>query len=67
MDSSVTGDREPWLDARQAWFRSGQRTPMSYGFAAVAEGGAGDLDFESARRAILERERERASGRPSRR
>lgn len=56
-------EREQWLDARAAFYRGGQRTPMAYGFAAVGEPRPGDLDFEAARRAILERERERAGGR----
>jgi nitrous oxide reductase accessory protein NosL len=60
---AMDSEREQWIDARAAFYRGGQRTPMAYGFAAVSEARPGDLDFEGARRAILERERERASGR----
>jgi hypothetical protein len=66
-DSDAAGERVEWLDARRAAFRPRQRTPMAYGFAAVAAARPGDLDFESARRAILEHERERADGRDARR
>jgi nitrous oxide reductase accessory protein NosL len=66
MDFDAAGDTEKWLDARRAFFRPGQRTPMAYGFAAVAAARDGDVDFEAARRAILEHERERASGRDPR-
>ena len=52
-----------WLDARRASYRSGERTPMAYGFAALGAPTAGSVDFEEARRAILEGERERASRR----
>jgi nitrous oxide reductase accessory protein NosL len=55
--------REDWIEARTAFYRPNQRTPMAYGFGAVGEAAPGDLDFEAARRAILERERERAGGR----
>jgi len=59
---AMDAEGERWLDARRASWRGGQRTPMAYGFGAVGEAGPGDLDFEAARRAILERERERAGG-----
>jgi nitrous oxide reductase accessory protein NosL len=56
---------EHWLDARTASFVSGQRTPMAYGWAAVARGAPGALSFDAAREAILARERGRAAhGRP---
>lgn len=48
--------REQWIPARTAFYRSGQATPMSYGFAAVSDGAAGDTDFETTRKIILERE-----------
>lgn len=54
-------DREEWLDARAAFFRSGQRTPMAWGLGAVAASEPGAVDFEAARRIVLERASERAS------
>jgi len=54
-------DREQWLDARSAFFRTGQRTPMAWGFGAVATSEPGAVDFETARRIVLERASERAS------
>ncbi|RIL06621.1 MAG: protein NosL [Proteobacteria bacterium] len=60
MDSqSSDAQRESWLDARRAHFRSDQRTPMAYGWAAVARAGPDTADFDAARRAILEHQRER--------
>jgi hypothetical protein len=52
MDSE--GDAERWLDGRSAAYRSGQRTPMAYGFTAVGEPAPGTVDFERARLEILE-------------
>jgi hypothetical protein len=54
-------DREEWLDARTASFRTGQRTPMAWGLGAVAASEPGAVDFEAARRIVLERASERAS------
>jgi hypothetical protein len=54
MDAGAGGER--WLDGRRAAYRPGQRTPMAYGFAAVAEAEPGAVDFEAARRAILEQQ-----------
>ena len=48
------GARDEWIDGRAAFFRSGQRTPMAYGFAAVGRAEPGALDFAQARRAVLE-------------
>jgi hypothetical protein len=56
-------ERREWLDARRAFFRSGRATPMAYGFAARSAPEPGALDFEAARRALLEQERERLSRR----
>ena len=50
-----------WLDATTARFAAGHRSPMAYGFAAVADG---DHDLEAVRRAVQAREDERR--RPSR-
>ncbi|MCC6640321.1 MAG: protein NosL [Deltaproteobacteria bacterium] len=50
-------DRQEWLDARSAFYRPGQRTPMAYGFGAIAAPENGSLDFDAFRRRIRERER----------
>ena len=55
-------DGGQWIDARSAFYRPGQRTPMAYGFGAVAKPEDGALDFEALRRRI--RERERPGSRP---
>jgi copper chaperone NosL len=54
-------DREEWLDARVAFYRPDQRTPMAWGFGAVSSREAGAVDFDAARSAVLAGERERAS------
>lgn len=54
-------DREEWLDARAAFYRTGQRTPMAWGFGAVASGEPGAVAFDAARQSVLARERERSS------
>lgn len=46
-----------WIDARSAFYRGGQRTPMAHGFGAIAESEPGAVDFETFRRRIRERER----------
>jgi len=53
--------RAEWIDARQAFYRPDQRTPMAYGFAAVQIQAPGSVDFETARQAILERSRDRSA------
>jgi len=53
--------RAEWIDARQSFFRPNQRTPMAYGFAAVQRQTPDSVDFETARRAILERTRDRSA------
>lgn len=58
-------DGEAWLDARRAFYRPGQRTPMAHGFGAIARAEPGALDFEAASAAILAKKKERAAhGRP---
>lgn len=52
---------EQWLDARHAFYRPGQRTPMAYGLAALREAEPGAVDFEGALGALREQERERAA------
>lgn len=42
-----------WLDARQAFYRSGAVSPMGFGFAAVREKGAPAVDYETMRKAVL--------------
>jgi hypothetical protein len=54
-------DREEWLDARTAFYRPGQRTPMAWGFGAVSGRETGAIDFDAARTKVLAREREGAS------
>ena len=54
-------DTEQWLDARQAFYRPNQRTPMAHGYGAIAAAEPGALDFEAARRAILEKQKEHAA------
>jgi copper chaperone NosL len=54
-------DQEEWLDARAAFYRPDQRTPMAWGFGAVSARESAAVDFESARRSVLAREKERAS------
>jgi hypothetical protein len=56
-------ERGEWLDARAAAWRSGERTPMGYGFAAVAAPRADTLDFEGVRAALRAREAERERAR----
>ena len=55
-------DREEWLDARKALYRPQQRTPMAWGFGAVPARETGAVDFEAAKRSVLARKKERASG-----
>jgi nitrous oxide reductase accessory protein NosL len=54
-------DRSEWLDARSAFYRPDQRTPMAYGFGAIRDAAPGSVDFETARRTILERIRDRSA------
>ncbi|MDE2586134.1 MAG: protein NosL [Betaproteobacteria bacterium] len=42
-----------WLDARKAQFVAGKRTPMAYGFGAVAEAVPGSVSFEEAKKLVL--------------
>ena len=42
-----------WLDARNARYATGKRTPMGYGFGATTEAPPGSIDFEEARKRIL--------------
>jgi nitrous oxide reductase accessory protein NosL len=58
---AMDAEGDEWLDARRAFYRAGQRTPMAYGLAALREREPGALDFEGALGALRERERERAS------
>jgi len=41
-------DAAHWLDARTAWYQSGLRTPMDYGFGAMDEPADGAVDFDTA-------------------
>lgn len=42
-----------WLDARQAAYLAGRRTPMGYGFAAVTAGTPETVGYAEARKAVL--------------
>jgi copper chaperone NosL len=42
-----------WLDARQAYYRTNNITPMDYGLAAGTEKTPGSLDFEAAKAHIF--------------
>lgn len=43
-----------WLDARKAFYLSGQHTPMEYGYGAIAEKVEGAVSFEEMRKAVIE-------------
>lgn len=45
-----------WIDARTAYYLSGQITPMEYGFGAQSDPAEGALNFEQARNKIFELE-----------
>jgi nitrous oxide reductase accessory protein NosL len=53
--------RAEWIDARKAFYQPDQRTPMAYGFAAIRDEVPGSVEFERARRTILERTRDRSA------
>lgn len=42
-----------WIDARKAWFATGNNTPMGYGLGAQTESGAGLLNFMQAQEHIM--------------
>ena len=42
-----------WLEAKKAWYVSGQHTPMEYGYGAVAEKRAKAVSFEEMRKLVL--------------
>lgn len=46
-----------WIDARSAFYRSGRRTPMAYGFGAIASPEEGAIDYEAFRSALRARQR----------
>jgi len=54
-------DGETWLDARKAFYRPNQRTPMAHGFAAIAANEPGALGFDAAQAAILAAQQERGT------
>jgi len=39
-----SGDK--WLDARKAWYKLGEKTPMNYGFGAYEKRPQGGVDFK---------------------
>jgi nitrous oxide reductase accessory protein NosL len=53
-----TRERVVWLDGRKAFYLAGQRTPMDYGFAAVAEARSGALTFAEMKAATLRKAEE---------
>lgn len=52
-DSGHAGDQ--WLDARSAQYRTGVISPMDYGFGAVRLPASDTVDYETMRKAVLER------------
>lgn len=52
-DATAGAGSGKWLDARKAAYAGGKRTPMLYGFAAVAEATAGTVAYSEARKQIL--------------
>jgi len=44
-----------WLDAAHVAFEEAERTPMGYGFGAVAAGTPGALSLDEARARVVER------------
>lgn len=44
-----------WIDARQAWYLEGKKSPMGYHFAAVAEAEAGAIPYTEMKKRILSR------------
>jgi copper chaperone NosL len=49
------GASTEWLDARRAWYLSGQSSPMGYNFGALAAVAPAALDFDAMRRLALAR------------
>ena len=55
---------EGWLNAKQARYSAGHRTPMDHGFrASDASGAPGELDLEQVRQRVIGMDRERRSTR----
>jgi nitrous oxide reductase accessory protein NosL len=50
-----TREKVNWLDAREAWYVSGQETPMNYGWGAVADKVEGAVPFAEMKRQVIER------------
>ncbi|SCZ64662.1 nitrous oxide reductase accessory protein NosL [Thiohalomonas denitrificans] len=46
-----------WINAREAWYVEGNKTPMAYGLGARDDPAEGALTFEQARERIYEMER----------
>lgn len=44
-----------WIDARQAWYLEGKKSPMGYHFAAAAEPEAGAIPYPEMKKRILSR------------
>lgn len=42
-----------WLDARSAYYVTGKRTPMGYGYGATSEAAPGTIGFDEARKQLL--------------
>jgi len=53
-------DTGKWLDARKAWYRFGDRTPMGYGYGAKKEKKDEYFDFETTIKRIDEGKTKRA-------
>lgn len=46
-----------WLDARAAYYVTGKRTPMGYGYGATDEALAGSIGFDEARKQLLAKDK----------
>ena len=53
VDSRAEPVGGKWIDARKAAYLGGKRSPMGYGFAAVAEEMPGAVSYAEARKQIL--------------
>lgn len=51
-DSAAGGSEIKWIDARRAYFLSGEHTPMDYGLRAQSSPADGALNFEQAKEAV---------------
>ncbi len=58
MEIWVTDYRSgKWLDARSAYYMTGKRTPMGYGYGATDEALPGSMGFDEARKQLLAKDK----------